>query len=68
MLDAGQKYYRMLQEDSATLLIFIKLPFVIKNFVLSIYEGPFHTGFTVIYDKKHITKKHKQTEENKSSK
>ena len=26
---------------------FIKLPFVIKIFVLSIYEWPFYTGFTV---------------------
>ena len=26
---------------------FIKLPFVIKIFVLSIFECPFYTGFTV---------------------
>ena len=26
---------------------FIELPFVIKIFVLSIYEWPFYTGFTV---------------------
>ena len=26
---------------------FIKLPFVIKIFVLSIFEWPFYTGFTV---------------------
>ena len=25
----------------------IKLPFVIKTFVLSIFEWPFYTGFTV---------------------
>ena len=40
----------MLQcEHSAILLTFIKLPFVIKNFVLSIFELPFlkYTGFTV---------------------
>ena len=47
-LDAGQKYCRMLQgEHSAILLTFIKLPFVIKIFVLSIFESPFYTGFTV---------------------
>ena len=34
-------------EHSAILLTFIKLPFVIKIFVLSIYEWPFYTGFTV---------------------
>ena len=35
-LNAGQKYCRMLQgEHSAILLTFIKLPFVIKIFVLS---------------------------------
>ena len=38
----------MLQvEHSAILLTFIKLPFVIKIFVLSIFEWPFYTGFTV---------------------
>ena len=47
-LNAGQKYYRMVQEEqSAILLTFIKLPFVIKIFVLSIFEWPFYTGFTV---------------------
>ena len=45
-LYAGQKYCRMLQgEHSAILSTFIKLPFVIKIFVLSIFEWPFHTGF-----------------------
>ena len=29
------------------LLSFIKLPFVIKIFVLFIFEWPFYTGFTV---------------------
>ena len=46
----------MLQgEHSAILSTFIKLPFVIKIFVLSIFEWPSHTGFTV-YEKipKHI--------------
>ena len=35
-------------EHSAILLTFIKLPFVIKIFVLSIFEWPFYTGFTVL--------------------
>ena len=34
-------------EHSAIRLIFIKLPFVIKTFVLSIFEWPFYRGFTV---------------------
>ena len=47
-LNAGQKYCRMLQgEHSAILLSFIKLPFAIKVFVLSFFERPFNTGFTV---------------------
>ena len=38
----------MLQgEHSAILSTFIKLPFVIKIFVLSNFEWPFYTGFTV---------------------
>ena len=38
----------MLQrEHSAILLTFIKLPFVIKIFVLSVFEWLFYTGFTV---------------------
>ena len=38
----------MLQgEHSATLSTFIKLPFVIKIFALSIFEWPPKTGFTV---------------------
>ena len=45
---AGQKYCRMLQgEHSAVLSTFIKLPFVVKIFVLSIFEWPFYTGFTI---------------------
>ena len=32
---------------SALLSTFMKLPFVIKKFVLSIFEWPFYTGFTV---------------------
>ena len=34
-------------EHSALLLTFIKLPFIVKIFVLSIFELPFYTGFTV---------------------
>ena len=30
------------------LSIFIKLPFVIKVFVMSIFEWPFYTDFTVL--------------------
>ena len=40
-------YCRMLQEHSAMLLPFIKLPFVCKTFVLTIFEWPIKTGFTV---------------------
>ena len=40
-LNAGQKYCRM--QHSAILSTFIKLPFVIKIFVLSIFEWPFYT-------------------------
>ena len=35
-------------EHSAILSTFIKLPFVIKIFVLSIFEWLFYTGFTTI--------------------
>ena len=48
--NAGQKYCRMLLEHSAILLTFIKLPFVLKTFVLSIFEWPLKTGFTVVTD------------------
>ena len=38
-LNAGQKYCRMLQgENSALLFTFIKLPFVIMIFVLSMFD------------------------------
>ena len=48
-LDAGQKHCRMLLgEHSAILWTFIKLPFVIKIFDLSIFEWLFYTGFTVL--------------------
>ena len=52
LLNAGQKYCRMLQESilqyfSAILLTFIKVPFVLKTFVLSIVEWPLKRGFTL---------------------
>ena len=48
LLNACQKYCRMLQgEHSAILSTFIQLPIVVKKFVLSISEWPFYTGFTV---------------------
>ena len=47
-LNAGQKYCRMLQgEDFAIHLTCIKLPFVIKIFILSVFEWQLNTGFTV---------------------
>ena len=36
------------REHSAILLTFIKLPFVFKTFVLSIFEWPLKTSFTVL--------------------
>ena len=55
-LTAGQKYCRMLQwEHSAILLTCIKLPHGFKTFVLSIFEWPLKTGFTV-YDNSPSTK------------
>ena len=48
-LNAGQKYCRMCQgEHSAILSTFLKLPFVIKIIVLSIFEWPLKTGFAVV--------------------
>ena len=48
-LNADQKYCRMLPlEHSAILLTCIKQRFVIKIFVLSIFERLLKTGFTVI--------------------
>ena len=47
-LNVGQKYCRMLQwEHSALRSTFIKLPFVNYTFVLSSFEWPLKTGFTV---------------------
>ena len=38
----------MLQgEHSAKLSAFINVPFVVKTFVLSFFEWPFYTGYTV---------------------
>ena len=52
LLNAGQKYCRMPQEEhSAIHLTFIKLPFVIKILVLSILEWPLKAGCTVLYNK-----------------
>ena len=39
---------KSIAECSAILLTFIKLPFVIKIYVLSIFELLFYTGFTVL--------------------
>ena len=39
-------------EHSAILSTFIKLPFVIKIFVLFIFEWPFYTCFTVYFERK----------------
>ena len=48
-LNAGQQYCRMLQgEHSAILSTCIKLPFVIKTFVLSIIGCSLKTAFTVL--------------------
>ena len=45
-LNAVQKYCRMLQgEHSAILWTFIKLPLVIKIFVLSVFQWPFFDRF-----------------------
>ena len=42
-------------QHSAILLTFLKLPFVIKIFVLSIFEWPFYTGFTVFESFKSVS-------------
>ena len=50
LLNAGQKYCRIIQgEHSAILLTFIKLPFVIKIFVLSIFRGHFTQVLLYLY-------------------
>ena len=45
-LNAGQKYCRL--QNAPILSTFIKLPFVVKIFVLFFFEWPFYTGFTVV--------------------
>ena len=48
-LNTAQKYCWMLQrEHSAILSTFIKLSVVIKTFILSIFEWPLYTDFTVL--------------------
>ena len=48
-LNAGQKFCRMLQgEHSAILSTSIKLQISIRDLVLSIFEWPLKTGFTVL--------------------
>ena len=55
LLNADQKYCRLLQrEHSSILWIFIKLPFSIKTFVLSIFKWPLKTGFTLFYFTKQV--------------
>ena len=39
---------KSIAEHSPILSTFIKLPFVIKTFVLPIFEWPFYTDFTVL--------------------
>ena len=52
-VNAGQTYCRMLLEElSVILLTFIKLPFVIMIFELSILEWPLKTGLTVYNNRK----------------
>ena len=47
-LNAGQKYCRVLEgAHSALLSTFNKLQFVIRTYVLSIFDWPLKTGFTV---------------------
>ena len=40
-------FSRPIKKHSAILLTFIRLPFVIQIVVLSFFEWPFYTGFTV---------------------
>ena len=39
---------RITECSKGNILQYTKLPFVIKIFVLSIFEWPFYTGFTVL--------------------
>ena len=57
LLNPGQKYCRMIQGDhSAIHSAFIKLPFVIKIFALSIFEWSFYTVF--LYSQKTLFNTH----------
>ena len=52
LLNAGQKYCRMLQEEhSAILSTFINLSYQLslKPLFCFFFERPFYTGFTVVY-------------------
>ena len=49
-LKAGQKYENAPRDHPAILSTFIKLLFVFEIFVLSIFEWPLMTGFTVYSD------------------
>ena len=51
LLNAGQKYCRMLQgEHSPILLTFIKQPSVFNIFVLSIFEVLLYTNIVCLFD------------------
>ena len=53
-LNACQKYCRILEgEHSAVLSSFIKQPFAIRTFVLTIFEWPLKTRFTVYIAQSH---------------
>ena len=48
---------KVLREHSAILMTYIKLPFIFKTFVLSIFEWLLKTGFTVVdslFDSKYV--------------
>ena len=48
LLNAGSKVVQNApREHPAILSTFVKLPFVHRKFVLTIFEGSFKTGFTV---------------------
>ena len=59
-LNAGQKYCRMLQESILQYFrsTFIKLPLVFKTFILSIFDWPLKTGFTVVEHENLMNDKH----------
>ena len=57
--DYRLKQVKSIAEHSAMFSTFIKLPFAIKIFVLSNFEWPFYTGFTVIITQNQTTQKGK---------